>query len=105
VRVLVALTKIDEYDPSLADKLQNISTSHPLRTLMARLSQSTGLPANAIFPIKNLSSEYHPDDSPAVAPLLYRLLHHALLCSTTFLEEECGLGEDGGEEDEEEEDE
>jgi hypothetical protein len=96
--VLVALTKIDEYDPTLAVDLKQLPSGSSLATLLASLSQASGIPPNAIFPIKNFSAEYHPDDNPAVAPLLYSLLHHALQSSQTYLEEECGLGSGSDEE-------
>jgi hypothetical protein len=59
--------------------------------VVTQVSQGSGIPPNAIFPVKNFCTEYHPDDNPAVAPLLYHLLHHALLCSRTFLTDECGV--------------
>jgi hypothetical protein len=72
--------------PSAPPKL-----NQALDFLLLQVSQGSGLPPNAIFPIKNFCTEYHPDDNPAVAPLLYHLLHHALLCSRTFLADECGV--------------
>jgi hypothetical protein len=79
----VALTKIDEYDPTLAVDLKQLPSSSSLATLLARLSQASGIPPNAIFPIKNFSAEYHPpgrqpsSGPPAVQPAAPR----AAVCS------------------------
>jgi hypothetical protein len=89
--VLVALTKVDEYDPALVARLQHISVSEPISSLISKLSQASGIPPHNIFPIKSFSTEITPADNPAVAPLLDLLLHNALVCSSTFLQEEAGL--------------
>jgi hypothetical protein len=89
--VLVALTKVDEYDPALASKLEHITRSELISSLIFKLSHATGIPHHNVFPIKNFSTEYSPEQAPAVAPLLYLLLHNALVCSSTFLQEEAGL--------------
>jgi hypothetical protein len=96
LRVLVALTKIDEYDPALVETLQHVSLSEPISSLTSKLSQASGIPPHNIFPIKNFSTEISPADNPAVAPLLYLLLHNALVCSSSFLQEEAGLQLPGG---------
>jgi hypothetical protein len=57
--------------------------------LLSRISQASGVPLNNIFPLKNFSWEYSPQDNPLVAPLIYSLLRHALICANTYLQEEC----------------
>jgi hypothetical protein len=98
--VLVALTKVDEYDPDVAEKLDKVMDSARLQALMARLSQSSGIPRNNILPVKNFFTEYHPDDNRGVAPLVFHLLYQALLCCATYLEDELDVMDvDSAEED------
>jgi hypothetical protein len=89
LRVLVALTKVDEYDPAVAKDLSKVATSPATRTLMARLARDSGVPANNIFPVKNFCTEYTPEASPLVAPLVWNMMYHCLICAEAFLEDEC----------------
>ena len=98
LRVLVALTKVDEYDPEVAEQLDKVMDSARLQALMARLSQSSGVPRNNILPVKNFFTEYHPDDNKTVAPLVYHLLYQVLLCCATHLEDEMDVDADSAEE-------
>ena len=93
IRLLVALTKVDELDPELSIALHQVFNSLTFQSVVVHLSEEFGLPPNHFFPLKNLCCEYSLADNPDVAPLVLQLLQHVMLCSAAYVEESSGFVE------------
>eukprot|EP00884_Botryococcus_braunii_P005536 jgi/Botrbrau1/14984/Bobra.0018s0084.1 len=83
--VVVFLTKIDEYEPGLVDNLAATFHSERLYKLIQELSLRTGVPRNAIVPVKNFCTEFEPGMNAGI--LILRGVYEALNSATDFLRE------------------